>query len=190
MDRTGKYGGSFENRTRFLRELVAGIRRAAPGLGIGVRLSAFDFTPFEPGPDEQLGVPVRRDEGAYRYAFGGDGTGVGIDLSEPVAFLDLLAALDIRLVCITAGSPYYNPHIQRPALFPPSDGYRPPEDPLAGVARQIWAVGELKRLRPDLSLCGQRLFLSAGVAAQRSADGGAHGPGGFRGTGAHGPGLS
>ena len=35
-----------------------------------------------------------------------------------------------RWMCITAGSPYYNPHVQRPALFPPSDGYLPPEDPL------------------------------------------------------------
>ena len=37
--RPGKYGGSFENRTRFLRELVAGMRRDAPGLQFGVRLS-------------------------------------------------------------------------------------------------------------------------------------------------------
>lgn len=154
VDRDGKYGGSFENRTRFLRELAEGIRQAAPGLEIGVRLSAFDFAPFEPGPDERAGVPVQREEGRYRYAFGGDGTGAGIDLSEPAAFLDVLHELGIRLVCITAGSPYYNPHIQRPALFPPSDGYNPPEDPLAGVARQIWATGELKRLRPDLIYVG------------------------------------
>src|SRR5690606_17254319 len=52
------------------------------------------------------------------------------------------------------GSPYYNPHIQRPALFPPSDGYQPPEDPLAGAARQIAAVAELKRAHPNLYLIG------------------------------------
>ena len=40
--REGKYGGSFENRTRFLREVVQGIRATSPGLQIGVRLSAFD----------------------------------------------------------------------------------------------------------------------------------------------------
>src|SRR5262249_25356838 len=40
--RDGSYGGSLENRTRFLREVVEGIRTVAPGLGIGVRLSAFD----------------------------------------------------------------------------------------------------------------------------------------------------
>jgi 2,4-dienoyl-CoA reductase-like NADH-dependent reductase (Old Yellow Enzyme family) len=83
-----------------------------------------------------------------------DETGTGIDLSETHAFLDLLQQLDIRLVCISAGSPYYNPHIQRPALFPPSDGYQPPEDPLVGVARQIAVVAELKQAHPDLLFVG------------------------------------
>jgi len=153
VDRPGRYGGSFQNRTRFLREVVAGIRAEAPGLGIGVRLSAFDFMPFRPGPDGR-GEPVPIDANGYRYAFGGDGTGLGIELAEPRAFLDLLASLGIELVCITAGSPYYNPHIQRPALFPPSDGYGPPEDPLAGVARQIAVTASLKEHRPDLCLVG------------------------------------
>ena len=152
-DRPGRYGGSFENRTRFLREIVAGIRAEAPGLGIGVRLSAMDFVPFRPGPDG-TGEPTPFEGDRYRYAFGGDGSGVGYDLAEPCAFLDLLADLDIQLACITVGSPYYNPHIQRPALFPPSDGYQPPEDPLLGVARQIAVVRQLKQHRPDLALVG------------------------------------
>ncbi|BAL99643.1 MULTISPECIES: oxidoreductase [Caldilinea] len=152
VDRNGRYGGSFENRTRFLRELVEGIRAEVPGLDVGVRLSAFDWAPFRPGPD---GVgEMECIDGEYRYAFGGDGTGMGIDLREPYAFLDLLCGLNIRLVCITAGSPYYNPHIQRPALFPPSDGYQPPEDPLVGVARQIAVVARLKAHRPELLYVG------------------------------------
>jgi len=167
--RPGRYGGSFENRTRFLREVVAAVRASAPGLGIGVRLSAFDWMPFRPGPDG-IGEPdvlsgAEQTNGHmpshsvnlaanYPYAFGGDGTGMGIDLAEPKRFLDLLAELEIKLVCLTAGSPYYNPHIQRPALFPPSDGYQPPEDPLVGVARQIHVAAELKRYRPDLIIVG------------------------------------
>ncbi len=151
-DRPGRYGGSFENRTLFLREIVAGIRAEAPGLGIGVRLSAIDFVPFQPGADG-VGEPASF-EPPYRYAFGGDGSGLGYDLTEPRVFLDLLAALDIELVCITVGSPYYVPHIQRPALFPPSDGYQPPEDPLAGVARQVDVVRQLKQRRPDLLFVG------------------------------------
>ncbi|MCD6290853.1 MAG: NADH:flavin oxidoreductase [Anaerolineae bacterium] len=153
VDREGRYGGTFENRTRFLREIVAGIRAEVPELGIGVRVSAFDFVPFRPGPDGR-GEPEPFDGPVYRYAFGGDGTGQGIDLTEPKAFLDLLADLNIELVNITAGSPYYNPHIQRPALFPPSDGYQPPEDPLIGVARQIHVVRQLKEYRPELIYVG------------------------------------
>jgi 2,4-dienoyl-CoA reductase-like NADH-dependent reductase (Old Yellow Enzyme family) len=60
----------------------------------------------------------------------------------------------VRWVCITAGSPYYNPHMQRPALFPPSDGYLPPEDPLIGVARQIAATASLKKDFPALAIVG------------------------------------
>lgn len=156
VDRPGRYGGSFENRTRFLREVVAGIRGAAPGLGIGVRLSAFDFIPFQPDPaQERQGVPAPWSESRpYPYAFGGDAGGLAPDLTEARQFLALLRDLDIQLVCLTAGSPYYNPHIQRPALFPPSDGYQPPEDPLAGVARQIAAAAQLKADFPELICVG------------------------------------
>ncbi len=152
-DRPGRYGGSLANRTRFLREIVAGIRAAAPGLDIGVRLSAFDWIPFHPGQDD-VGEPEHFANGGYHYAFGSDASGMGLDLTEPLAFLDILKELDIQLVCITAGSPYYNPHIQRPALFPPSDGYQPPEDPLLGVARQINVVAALKQRRPELTYVG------------------------------------
>jgi 2,4-dienoyl-CoA reductase-like NADH-dependent reductase (Old Yellow Enzyme family) len=62
--------------------------------------------------------------------------------------------LGVRLVNLTAGSPYYNPHVQRPALFPPSDGYHPPEDPLVGVARQIEVAAALKRRFPRLVVVG------------------------------------
>lgn len=153
FDRPGQFGGSFENRTRFLRDIVAGIRASVPGLEIGVRVSVFDFVPFQPGPlQDRTGVPA--DSGAYRYAFGGNGTGHGIDFDEPQKFLELLKLLRIDLVCSTCGSPYYNPHIQRPALFPPSDGYQPPEDPLVGVDRQIAATAELKRRVPGLIVVG------------------------------------
>jgi NADPH2 dehydrogenase len=152
VDRPGLYGGRFENRTRFLREITAGIRAEAPGLEIGVRVSAFDWIPFREGANGK-GEPESYSQ-PYPYAFGGGGTGMDIDLTEVVALLDLLLGLDIRLVCITAGSPYYNPHIQRPALMPPSDGYLPPEDPLAGVARQIDVTRRLKQACPELTVVG------------------------------------
>jgi NADPH2 dehydrogenase len=150
--RPGPYGGSFENRTRFLREIVQGIRSGTPGLHIGVRLSAFDTVPFKPG-DAGAGVP--ETVGPYSYAFGVDANHLSQPrLDEAISFLQLLEALGIELVNLTAGSPYYNPHIQRPATFPPSDGYLPPEDPLVGVARQIQMTAELKKRFPDLLIVG------------------------------------
>ena len=151
VDRPGRFGGSFENRTRFLRGIVAGIRAAAPSIRLGVRVSIFDFLPYRSG-DDDVGVP--EPEGDPRLAFGGDGSGQGIDLEEPSRLMRLLEDLGIQLVCTTAGSPYYNPHIQRPAYFPPSDGYQPPEDPLVGVARQIGATSVLKRRHPNLIFVG------------------------------------
>jgi NADPH2 dehydrogenase len=160
--RPGPYGGSFENRTRFLREVVAGIRAAAPGLVIGVRLSAFDFVPYRPDPEQSRpgrpgpGIP---EEYAgclpYRYGFGVDPERpVEPELTETVRFLELLRELEVPLVNLSAGSPYYNPHIQRPAAYPPSDSYQPPEDPLVGCVRQIGVVRRLKARFPDLAIVG------------------------------------
>lgn len=160
--RPGPYGGSFENRTRFLREIVEGVRSAAPGLEIGVRLSAFDWVPFRPDPERSsgrtLGPGIPEDfSGAlpYRYGFGvREDHPVEADLSETEQFLSLLVDLGISLVNLSAGSPYYNPHIQRPAIYPPSDGYQPPEDPLVGCARQIQVVRQLKERFPQLTIVG------------------------------------
>ncbi|MDC0284035.1 NADH:flavin oxidoreductase, partial [Mariniblastus sp.] len=102
--------------------------------------------------DNRVGVPEAG--GDPRLAFGSNVTGTGVDLDEPSKFLELLKSLGIRMVCTTAGSPYYNPHIQRPAYFPPSDGYQLPEDPLVGVARQIQATAELKREHLELVFVG------------------------------------
>lgn len=160
--REGDYGGSFENRTRFLREVVQGIRSQSPGLKIGVRLSAFDTVPFRPDPRHSKsgkpgpGVPEPYESLLpYRWGFGvNERHPLEPDLTEPARFLSLLRDLDIRLVNLSAGSPYTNPHVQRPALYPPSDGYQPPEDPLVGVARQIGAVSTLKQQFPELLVVG------------------------------------
>ena len=160
--RAGDYGGSFANRTRFLREVVEGIRLVAPGLQIVVRVSAFDLVPFRPDPSLSVngkmgpGIPEIYDQALpYSWGFGVKSENPEeYDLMEPKLFLSLLRELDIRLVNISGGSPYYNPHIQRPALYPPSDGYQPPEDPLIGVARQMEVTRLLKQKFPDLLFVG------------------------------------
>ncbi len=150
--RPGKYGGAFENRTRALREIVAGIRADGNRIELAVRLSAFDFVPFRPDP--ALSTPGKPGPGVpeefshllpYHYAFGvNPDNPVEYDLSEAFQFAELCWQLGVKILNVTAGSPYYNPHIQRPAAYPPSDGYQPPEDPLVGVARQVQAARQVK----------------------------------------------
>jgi 2,4-dienoyl-CoA reductase-like NADH-dependent reductase (Old Yellow Enzyme family) len=160
--RAGDYGGPLENRTRFLREIVQGIRSVAPRLHIGVRLSAFDTVPFRPDPARSSpgkpgpGVPEPyRHLLPYRWGFGVDpDEPESSSLQETHEFLRLLLRLDIRLLNVTGGSPYYNPHIQRPAFYPPSDGYQPPEDPLKGVGRHLSVAQELKGKAPGLAIVG------------------------------------
>jgi len=152
-DRAGRYGGSFENRTRFLRTIVEGIRAEVPGLRIGVRFSIFDAVPYRKDAHGR-GVP-ESDPARYQHGFGvvHDGD-LETALADARELLRLLETLGVRWVCTSAGSPYYTPHLQRPALFPPSDGYLPPEDPLVGVARQIEATARLKAGFPGIVFVG------------------------------------
>ena len=151
-DRPGRYGGSLENRTRFLRSIIEGIRATVPGLIVGVRLSAFDTVPYRKDA-RGVGEPETTDA-AYRSAFGLLDHDMEAALADARQVLGALERLGIKWICVTAGSPYYNPHVQRPALFPPLDGYLPPEDPLEGVARQIDATARLKAAFPSLAIVG------------------------------------
>jgi len=151
--RNDEFGGSFENRTRFLRTIIQGIQAEVPNLRIGVRISIFDFPVFLPNPNTRVGEPIQ--DAAYPRMFGvSEKKPLEINLAEPIKLLNLLKDLGVELINITAGSPYYNPHIQRPAFFPPSDGYHPPEDPLQGVARHIKVCAELKQYFPDMLIVG------------------------------------
>jgi len=160
VHRPGRFGGSLENRTRFLREIAAGIRAEAPGLILGVRLSAIDLVPFRPDPALSTatalgpGIPEAWD-GSYQDVFGARADDpTEPDFAPAIAFCEVMDQLGITLLNVTAGSPYYNPHVTRPALYPPSDGYRPPEEPLAGVLRLLHTTRVLKQRFPHFILIG------------------------------------
>lgn len=159
--RLGKYGGSFENRTRILREIVQGIRASGNKIELGVRLSAFDFVPFKPDPTRaqpgKLGPGIPEEFPLpYPFAFGANQNDpLKFQLEETFQFARLCGELGIKILNLSAGSPYYNPHIQRPAAYPPSDGYQPAHDPLIDVARQIEVVKQVKANSPaNLILIG------------------------------------
>ena len=75
--RTDEYGGSFENRTRFLKEIVTAIRKVIPeGMPLFVRLSMSDFvesSTWDIPEVEKLSVELINDYGVdmVNYSSGG-----------------------------------------------------------------------------------------------------------------------
>jgi 2,4-dienoyl-CoA reductase-like NADH-dependent reductase (Old Yellow Enzyme family) len=152
--RQGRYGGSAENRFRFVRAVIEGIRADVPDLKIGVRLSAVDTPPFRAAVD-RVGVAEPSDPAAPAQGFGllqDDDLETALEDSREL--LAELERLGVRWICISAGTPYYNPHVLRPAFSPPVDGYLAPEDPLRGVARHVRITARLKAAFPNLVFVG------------------------------------
>lgn len=150
-DRPGDFGGSFENRTRFLRSIIEGVHEEAPEVELSLRLSAFDTVAYVMG-DRGVGRPLSDDPA--RYWFGTDESGHEIDLDEPIRLLKEMRDLGVSLFCITGSSHYNAWHLQRPALTAKSGEYSTPEDPLVGVARHIAVTSELKRAVGGITVVG------------------------------------
>lgn len=152
--RPGPWGGDFEGRTRLLRTLVERVHAEVPGILVGVRLSLFDTIPWR--HEEGRGVPMPWPEGVpYDAGFGIDEQApTRADLAEPIRLLELLRDAGVAAVNLSAGCPYAAPHVTRPAAYPPSDGYPPPEDPLVGVHRQLDAARRAREAVPGLPMIG------------------------------------
>jgi 2,4-dienoyl-CoA reductase-like NADH-dependent reductase (Old Yellow Enzyme family) len=121
-----------------------------PGLPIAVRISAFDTVPYRAAEGE-VGKPEDYSSCLpYEFGFGVDRDDpLQIDLSETLELIGMLDKLDIPLVNLSCGSPYYSAHILRPAYFPPSDSYWPPRDPLIDVAQQIHTARRIHSRYPN-----------------------------------------
>jgi NADPH2 dehydrogenase len=152
--RPGKFGGDLAGRTRVLLTVIRRIREELPELMIGVRVSIFDFVPYK--TSREVGQPMDyKNELPYDCGFGiNPENPLAYDLTEPLQLMRMLVEAGVATINLSCGSPYYNPHIQRPAIFPPSDGYLPPEDPLVGVWRQIDVVRQCKEAAGDVPLIG------------------------------------
>jgi 2,4-dienoyl-CoA reductase-like NADH-dependent reductase (Old Yellow Enzyme family) len=160
--RKDSFGGSLENRARLLIEIVRRIRKEVPGLGIGVRLGAFDSIPHEPNPDTALDGKLGQGRPRmhshllpYQWGFGIDpDRPTEVDLSEPHQLIQWVGDEGVALLNVTGGSPYYTPHMLRPAAFPPSDGYQPHEDPLLSVAKHFQVTRQIKQQHPAMRVVG------------------------------------
>ncbi len=155
--RDGKYGGSFENRTRLLREVVKDVADAFADdkFLVCTRMSVSDCIPYP-----------------YGFCTREDGS---VDISEAIELLSILQKSGLSVLNVSMGTPYYNPHVNRPY---DSGGYEPPEHPLAGVARMIDTAAEIKSAVPGLCvigtgysyLRGSAMYAAAGTLVSGKAD--------------------
>lgn len=129
-----RYGESFENRIRFLTEVIQRINEEVPGIQLAVRLSAYDGIPY--------GFGVSRDDS------------LDIDLSEPKKLVNQLVQLRCSLFNITVGNPYHNPHLGRPFDRPLHGAALPEEHPLEGVSRLLKITGEFQKAFPEVPFVG------------------------------------
>ncbi|MBQ3763038.1 MAG: flavin oxidoreductase/NADH oxidase [Clostridia bacterium] len=133
--RPGAYGGSFENRTRFLLNAHRSAKAAVSGdFFLTSRLNVYDgfAYPYGFGVEPESGLAPRLDEG-IRLA--------GI----------LKEQMHIPVLNITIGNPYKNPHVNRPY---DRGNYVPDEHPFVGLGRMMHCVGEIQRAHPDLPVIG------------------------------------
>ncbi len=129
-----RYGGSFENRTRMLRETAQQIKENVPGIFVTSRINIFD------------GI-------RYPYGWGVSKENENIpDLSEPLRLISLLKDIDYPIMNLTIANPYFNPHWGRPYDFPIVGGSVPDVHPLEGVAFIINTIGEIQKANPELPI--------------------------------------
>jgi len=153
--REGRYGGPIENRARFLRNVLGKIRAALGSrLMLCVRLGCYDGVPYITDPATGLGTPMGYPL-PYPHGFGVDpGDPLREDLTEVKQIIAWLKESGVELLNVSAGSPYYNPHVGRPFEKPDEGNYEQPEHPLLGVDRHFRIAGELQQALPDLPMVG------------------------------------
>lgn len=128
------YGGSFENRTRFIRNVIRRIKSELPNLVVVSRLSIYD------------GIP-------YPWGWGTSSDG-SPELTEPIKLIRQLKAIGVTLISIAVGNPYYNPHLERPYDLPIKGGYIPDEHPLTSIGRIIHLTCQIHESVPAIPLVG------------------------------------
>jgi len=128
--REGNYGGSFENRTRFLLNIIDKIiNKLGKSIDITLRMNAYDAIPYP------YGFGVSKDDKEIS------------DLSEPIKLMKILYAKGVKLINISCGNPYYNPHVGRPYDIGP---YTPLEYPVRSAAKMLNIIKELQQAVPDM----------------------------------------
>lgn len=137
-ERPGEYGGSYENRTRLLKNGIrAALAHASQDFSVTCRLGIYDGY-------------------AWPYGFGvSEKSGLTPDLTEPIRLVQEIADMGIDYLDLTMGNPYATTHVTRPY---DSGKYVPDEHPLEGIARMIEGIGTVRRAAAD---SGRRMTVLA-----------------------------
>lgn len=140
-ERPGRYGGSPENRTRLLRESILGATSLCGSeFLMSTRMNVYDGFPYP-----------------YGFGVSKDG-GVEFDPTEPAWVLGELYRCGVRIMNVSMGNPYFNPHVSRPY----ANGGEDLEHPLAGVERMLNGTAKLKAMVPEMKLiCSGLSYLGA-----------------------------
>ena len=155
--RDGRYGGTFDNRARFLLETVQRIRTRLPGFIVTSRISAYDGLPH---PSGFGGDPADAEESGF---------------AEARELASRLEQLGCPLLNVSIGNPRHQPHVGRPFDRPVIGWHRPDEHPLVGVARLLRITGALQQAVPGLPMVGtgyswlRQFFPQVGAAIVRDA---------------------
>lgn len=133
-DRPGEYGGSYENRTRLLKNSIRAAKaHETERFFVTARIGVYD------------GYPA----GSRGFGQAADGS---IDLSEPKRLVrELRDEFALPMIDVTMGNPYATTHVTRPYDI---GKYPPDEHPFEGLARMIEGIGEIKKTVPEVAVYG------------------------------------
>ena len=160
--RQGKYGGSFENRTRLLFRIIDEVRKACgPDFIIACRFNVFDAHP-------------------YPYGFGEDKDDfMKFDPAEPKRLTARLRDSGLDLLSNSAGNPYYiYPQVTRPFDKSSMGIPVPNEHPLESIQRLFDLTAMVQNIAGNIPVVGNgytwlRQFMphagAANIAAGRCA---------------------
>lgn len=136
--REGRYGGSFENRSRFLLDTIRAVKAAVgEDFIVSSRFNVYDAHP-------------------YPYGFGVDKVDMWIpDLDEPLELVRRMVQSGVGLLSNSAGNPYYRfPQVTRPFDQPAIGGEIPQEHQLESVARMFGFTRDIQKAAGDIPVIG------------------------------------
>lgn len=127
------YGGeALHSRSKFFLETIDRIKSEVPGIQITTRLNISD---------------------SYQGGFGVD-FNYDPDPTEALLLVEELRKREIRLINLSMGSPYHNPHVTRPYDNPVPGQQLPDEHPLEGVMKMINCTAVFQKKYQDIMFVG------------------------------------